>query len=114
MGRPLIHEKCNLWTHALVPTSPYFARIPLLVCFYAHLDAASRCPFSPFSTFSPLSTFSPFSPNSPNSEAPFQKSNPSLRVSHMDYGIHTVKHGDPWCLRTHRGPALNVNDLSAT
>ena len=61
---------------------------------------------------------------------PLQKSNPSLRVSHMDYGIHTVTRGlrvshmdygihtvkrdDPWYQRTHRGPALNVNDLSAT
>ena len=56
------------------------------------------------------------------SEAPHQKGNnyeapppeEYLRVQHMDYGIHTVKRGGQWCLRTHHGPALNVNDLSAT
>ena len=35
-----------------------------------------------------------------NREAPLQKSNLSLRVSHMDYGIHTVKRDGPWFLRT--------------
>jgi hypothetical protein len=29
-----------------------------------------------------------------NCEAPRQKGNPSLRVSHMDYGIHTVTRGE--------------------